>query len=96
MRTDFYDSLPNLVLKLRLFSNYCRSATSCERNSPKIKEIKSATQSTVRVGGQMRLCLCNEYEYIQVSVDEVIENLAKVRLENRQLHYLFITMIDQM
>lgn len=44
----------------------------------------------------MRLCLCNEYEYIQVSVDEVIENLAKVQLENRQLHYLFITLIDQM
>lgn len=37
VRTDFYDSLPNLALKLKLFSNYCRSATSNERNFLEIK-----------------------------------------------------------
>ncbi|XP_063794591.1 zinc finger MYM-type protein 1-like [Pseudophryne corroboree] len=78
---DFVESLPNLLLSLKLFLTICVSVASCERSFSKLKLIKNYLRSTM---GQSRLSnlaiLSVESELAKdIDFDEVIHRFAALK-----------------
>lgn len=78
---DFIESLPNLVLSLKLFLTICVSVASCERSFSKMKLIKNYLRSTMSDSRLSSLAILTiEHEATQnIDFDEVISSFASMK-----------------
>nr|XP_033788702.1 zinc finger MYM-type protein 1-like [Geotrypetes seraphini] len=87
VKWDFYESVPNLSLCLRLFLTICVSVASCERNFSKLKLIKSVLRSTMSNDRLTNLAILSiEYEYAKkINFDEIIDKFAEAKTRKQKL-----------
>lgn len=83
---DFTESLPNLMIALKLFMTVCVSVASCERSFSKLKLIKNYLRATMTQSRLSNLgILAMEYEAIQnINFDEVIAEFAAAKARKKK------------
>ncbi|CAH2088259.1 unnamed protein product [Euphydryas editha] len=83
---DFTESLPNLMIALKLFTTVCVSVASCERSFSKLKLIKNYLRATMTRSRLSNLgILAIEHEAIQnINFDEVIAEFAAVKARKKK------------